>query len=50
MHFSTYKPETVGRFYDEVAGHPVSAAQTVALSRISFLGGHQRRGPPTPLV
>lgn len=50
VHSSTYKPETVGRFYDEVAGHPVLAAQTVALSRISFLCGHQRRSPPTPLV
>jgi hypothetical protein len=49
-HSPTYKPEAGSQFYAEVVRHPSCAPQTEARYRISFLGSHQKRGPPAPLV
>jgi hypothetical protein len=46
----TYEPEAAGVFCARTVFHPVRARQTVAHYRLSFLRGHQRRGPPTSLA
>lgn len=50
VHSPTYKPEAGERFFAEVVRHPAIAPQTEALSRVSFLRSHQKRGPPAPLT
>jgi hypothetical protein len=50
VHAAKYMPVAGQRFYAEVTFHPVYAPQTSARFGISFLRGHQKRGPPSLLV
>ena len=45
-----YNPETGKQIYAEVVRHRLSAPQTEAVYRVSFLRSHQKRGPPSPLA
>jgi len=47
---STYKPEAAGTFHADSIFHCAPVPQTESQSRIPFLRGHPKRGPPTPLA
>jgi hypothetical protein len=50
VHAAKYMPVSGQRFYAEVTFLPAYAPQTSPSFGISFLRGHQKRGPPSPLV
>jgi hypothetical protein len=50
VHSPVFKPEAGKRFCAQVPRHPVLAPGTEALSNISFLRSHPKRGPPSPLA
>jgi hypothetical protein len=49
-HSPTYKPVAAQAFPTRTIFHPARAPLTENSSQSSFLRGHPKRGPPTPLV